>query len=220
MGCAVFNVCPQCGQYRADKIIDQSGPFAICPECGYRVAFRQMPLLLIGGASGTGKSAVVLALAGRLDGVVLLESDILWGPHFDQPGSGYRPFFEQWLRVAKNIGQSGRPVALFGAGLAVPDNIEPCVERRYFTAVHYLALVCREDVLAARLRARPGWRRSGEESFVAGQLQFNAWFMGQGQRATPPIALLDTTDRPLADSAQQVAVWIAEHAALQTKPVN
>ncbi len=47
----MFNVCYQCGQYRADKIIDPSGPAAICPECGHRHPFRKLPLLVVGGAS-------------------------------------------------------------------------------------------------------------------------------------------------------------------------
>ncbi|MEZ4519804.1 MAG: rRNA adenine N-6-methyltransferase family protein [Chloroflexota bacterium] len=53
---SIFNTCYNCGQYHADKAIDPDGPFAVCPECGYRHPFRQLPLLLVGGASGAGKS--------------------------------------------------------------------------------------------------------------------------------------------------------------------
>jgi hypothetical protein len=37
----------------------------------------------------------------------------------------------------------------------VPPELEPLPERALFRDVHYLALTCRADVLAARLRARP-----------------------------------------------------------------
>lgn len=204
----MLNVCWNCGLYRVDKVIDPVGPYAVCPECGHKHPFKQLPLLLVAGASGTGKSTVCQELLGRLDEVVLLDADILWQPAFNQPENQYRNFFETWLRMAKNIGQSGRPVVLFGAGLGVPDNIEPCIERRYFSEVHYLALVCAEERLRQRLQNRPMWRQSGQAEFIEGQIQFNQWFEERGRDPTPPIALLDTTSLAIPETTSQVASWI------------
>jgi broad-specificity NMP kinase len=201
----MFNVCYKCGLYRSDKIIDPSGPYAICPECGYKHPFRQLPLLMVAGASGAGKSSVCQALLGTMESVVQLDGDILWRKEFDTPENNYRDYFETWLRLAKNISQSGRPVVSFGAGMGVPVNIEPCVERRYFSTVHYLALVCDDDVLAQRLKARPAWRGSGEEAFIARQIQFNRWFKEQGN---PSACLIDTTNLPLDATAEHVTSWI------------
>lgn len=92
-----------------------------------------MPLHLVSGASGTGKTAVYHFLTGKVNEAVLLESDILWRSEFNKPETNYRDYFETWLRMCKNISQSGRPVVLFGAGVGVPDNMEPCIERRYFS---------------------------------------------------------------------------------------
>ena len=78
----MWNVCWHCGVYRANKLIDPDGPVAICPECGRRHPFRQLPQLLVSGASGAGKSTVCRALLGKLPEVVLLDSDILWLPGF------------------------------------------------------------------------------------------------------------------------------------------
>ena len=204
----MFNVCSACGLYRADKIVEQSEQpgyaDAICPACGHRHRFRQLPLLVVTGASGAGKSTVCQQLAGKIDCAVMLDVDILWRAEFDQPETAYRDFFETWLRLAKNIGQAGRPVVLVGAGVGVPENLEACIERRYLGPIHYLALVCADDVLAARLHSRPTWRQSGSDDFVETQQHFNRWF----QRRAPAIDRLDTTALSVAESTAQAAAWI------------
>ena len=203
----MINTCSQCGTYRPDKQIDPAGPFAICPECGYRQGFRQLPLLVVCGASGTGKSAVCQALTGLDPQSILLEADILWRKEFATPEDHYRGFFETWLRVCKNVAQSGRPVVLFCAG-GIPANLEPCVERRYFTQVHYLALTCQEQELTRRLQARPAWRNSGQPEFIQEQVQFNQWLIEIGQHGTPKIALVDTSDKPVEETQAAVLAWI------------
>ncbi len=75
----------------------------------------------------------------------------------------------------------------------MPDNSEPCIERRYFADVHYLALVCSDDVLASRLRGRPEWRQTHAPEYVSRQIAFNQWFKGRQRDLTPAVELLDTT---------------------------
>jgi hypothetical protein len=211
----MMNVCSQCGIYRSDKIIDTAGPYAICPECGYQTAFVIAPLMIVSGASGTGKTTVCQSLLGRLSQAILLDSDIIWRPEFNTPESKYRSFFETWLRISKNISQSGRPVTLFGAGVGVPENIESCVERRYFSQVHYLALVCSDDTLRDRLLSRPAWRLSNAPSYITEQVRFNHWFKQYIEQ--PPITLLDTTNSTINETSAQVAAWINGRIGVTSK---
>jgi AAA domain-containing protein len=215
----MMNICFQCGIYRADKIIDPDGPVAICPECGYRHRFARLPLLIVSGASGAGKSTVCRILLGRLPQVVILDSDILWRSEFNSPEYGSPDFIDTWLRVCKNISQSGRPVVLFGAGVGVPDYIEPRVERRYFATVHYHALVCDDNALAERLRRRPKWRGSGEPAYIKEHQQFNQWFKTYSS-AQPPIRLLDTTDLDAETAANRVELWINENLRDPGDPIR
>ena len=110
-----------------------------------------------------------------------------------------------------NVGQSGRPVVLFGAGMGVPANLEPCIHRRYFSRLHYLALVCDDDLLADRLAARPAWRGCADPAFIAAHQQFNRWFREEGPTTPPGIDLIDTTHQAPDETAAQVAAWIRAH---------
>jgi len=203
----MFNICYQCGEYQVDKIIDPEGPYAICPLCGYKHFFHYLPLLVVSGPSGAGKTAVLQQLLGKFKSAVLLDSDIIWRPEFNQPEERYRNFFESWLRIAFNIGQSGRPVVIFGAGFGVPENLESLVERRYFSDIKYLALICDELELKNRLLKRPEWRGI-DEDFVARQIEFSRWFKEQGSKGIPPVDLINTTNVPLGKTVKQVRQWI------------
>lgn len=205
----MINICHNCGQYRADKIIDPTGPFAICPLCQHPHRFRQLPLLIVCGPSGGGKSTVCERIAGTIDEAVVLDADILWRPEFNKPDDQYRDFFETWLRLAKNIAQSGRPLVLFNAG-AIPDNIEPRIERRYFSEVHYLAVICDDDILTRRLNLRPSRLRSHDGRFIDEQRAFNRRLKEQGGSPNSEIRLLDTSYEQVETTVERVVAWIKE----------
>jgi hypothetical protein len=212
----MFNVCSHCGLYAEEKHVRQgagSDAVALCPHCGYGHPFRQLPLFVITGASGSGKTAVGLELVEAqrraepwVPDYVYLEQDILWRDEFVDPENDYQAFRNMWLRVAKNVGQAGRPVVLCGS--AVPEQYERCPERRYFADIHYLALVCNDDLLRERLAARPGWRRSGNAAFLDQMLEFNRWFVENARAKEPGMTLLDTSALSVRESAMQVAGWI------------
>lgn len=205
----MFNVCPDCGVYSEEKSIDPRGPFAVCPNCGHAHRFVRLPLFIVTGASGAGKSIVCLELAARMPECVCLECDIFWRSEFATPEDDYYSFRNLCLRVAKNVGQSGHPVALFGS--AIPEQYETCAERRYFAEIHYLALVCEDKALAKRLQDRPGWRRSAAPETIRRMAEFNRWFFENAHTAQPPMTLLDTTALSIEQSVEQVANWIRSH---------
>ncbi|HEX8070320.1 MAG TPA: AAA family ATPase [Pyrinomonadaceae bacterium] len=207
----VFNVCVSCGGTHDAPEVDETGAFLVCPLCGDRRPYQRRPLMLVGGPAGAGKSATGAALVGHVGEAVILESDLLWRREFNTPADGYLDYMTLWLRLCAHIAQSGRPVALFGAGFAVPHNTQTLPARRLFSAIHYLALVCADDVLAARLRARPRWRDTREE-MIAEHVQFNHWLKANAATTTPPVTLIDTTKTPPAETAAAVATWIRRHA--------
>jgi len=204
----MFNVCPHCGEYADRKTIDPRGRFAICPACGHAHRFVQLPLFVLSGAGGTGKTVIGLKLATALPECVTMEADILWGAVPATAEDNYRSYRNTWLRVAKNVGQGGRPVVLVGT--ALPDQFEDCAERRYFTDLHYLALVCEWDILERRLRSRPGWRQSGSPAFLADMRAFNAYLQANAGLLTPPMTLLDTGTASPDESVAAVIAWVKQ----------
>lgn len=203
----MFERCDRCGADRPQW--QPSGSDALlCPECGQSAPFARVRLLLIGGASGSGKSAILSYLLRRRSSVTLLDSDILWREEFNRPEQNYAGFFGTWLQLALNIGQGGRPPAIFGAGFAVPENIENRPERRFFKAVYYLGLVVEETELIQRLRARPAWRRSTEEPELSRQIQFNQWLLEQARDAHSEVEILHTSNCSAEASSRAVAAWI------------
>jgi hypothetical protein len=207
----MFNVCPRCGEYSVEKAIDPTGPVAICPACQYAYPFLQQPLFLITGASGSGKTTACLELIPLLRSeCVILDTDILWGTVPATPEDDYRSYREMWLRVAKNIGQAGQPVALCGS--AIPQQYESCTERRYFSTLHYLALVCEDHLLIERLQSRPAWRKSSSPEVLERMGQFNRWLKANASKTQPPMTLYDTSYRSVAETAAYLAQWIRERS--------
>jgi adenylate kinase family enzyme/DNA-directed RNA polymerase subunit RPC12/RpoP len=204
----MFNVCSKCGLYHVDKIIDENGPYAVCPACGHKHKFKKLPLFIITGASGAGKSTICLELSRTVSQVIVMESDMLWRSEFNHPENNYREYRELWLRVCKNISQGGTPVVLCGS--AVPEQFEQCIERRYFSNLHYLAVVCEDEALAERLKARPTYRNCGDDEFIKSHLQFNNWFKSNHDKVTPSITLLDTTKDSVEESIKKINRWISE----------
>ena len=207
----MFNVCTACGLSHVEPELGEGGVL-ICSSCGERRrGFRKLPLLLVGGPAGAGKSTAGAMLLGELSEAVLIESDLLWRKEFNTPGDGYNNYFRLWLRLAAHISQSGRPVAIFGAGFAVPHSVEPLPERSLFSAVHYLGLTCDDDALTARLRARPTWRNTTDE-LIGEHVKFNHWLKENAADASPPVTLIDTTADSPEETAARVAAWIRERA--------
>ncbi|MGL4738208.1 MAG: hypothetical protein ACRCW2_12225 [Cellulosilyticaceae bacterium] len=202
----MFNICPECGAYRIDKIIDISKNEAICPICGYAYVFKRLPLFIITGASGAGKSSIGLELTKTMNEVIVMESDTLWSDKFIDPTNQYKEYGEMWLRLCKNIGQGGKPVVLCGS--CIPERFEGSDELRYFSEVHYLALVCEDEVIEKRLKARPDWRKCGSDAFIKVHRDFNNWFKQNAGLLSVPMDLIDTSYSDKEQTAEQTVAWI------------
>jgi len=205
-------VCEGCGGW-VEPVVDHEAQEWRCPGCGRATPGRLLPLFIVTGASGAGKTAVVTPLRGLLPDWDVFETDILWDSGHDaDPDRAWHFARSNWLRIAHSIAQSGRHTIL--CGTQVPEHIDRCDHRAFFPRVHYLNLHCDDAMRAARLRARPAWRGC-DEAFVAEQRNFARWLMGNAETAfDPPLVTIDTTEASVEDVAAQVATWARANAAV------
>lgn len=196
--------CEACGIERPDMIVDSARNKLICPACGHEREFNRLPLFAVGGASGTGKTAVCRTLAGSIQGLVCLDGDLFWDDRFTKEHAD--AFYEYVLRVAMNIAQSGVPTVIFNAGFGIPGNLENCTARRYFSQIHYLALWCVEEDLERRLARRPGI----SDEFIQNMTGFNRFFRFGAPEGEDGLAVkrLNTSGKTLEETADEVREWI------------
>ncbi len=202
----MFTICTNCGEYHPYKDVDPSGPYLICPHCNHKRKFTMVPLFIITGASGTGKSALLnelLQLDEKPD-LVYLESDMLWREEFAAQGT--QPYRDLWLHVCFNISQSKHPVALFGS--TSPSEFENSPMRKYFSEIHYLVLVCERGTLEDRLLRRPKWRSSSNPEKIREHIDWNQWFIENASSAGPRYSVLDTTNKGIVECVQGLIEWI------------
>lgn len=201
----MFHVCPQCGSYTVKKeCVGEDG--LRCPDCGFLQTVKKPPLFVLSGASGAGKSTLAAELYLKNPDIISMESDILWDSRYTEMQDNYRTYREMWLRVCHNISQNGTPVML--CGCALPEQFECCDERRYFSDIHYLAVVCDDEVLEGRLRARPDWRDCGGEEYIRSAVHFNHYLKENADKLIPKIALLDSSHLSLEEEMEFVNHWI------------
>lgn len=208
----MLNVCIHCKKYSAEKEIIEEGKFQRCPFCGHKQAITRWPLFIITGASAAGKSTISAQLFLHERDYHVIESDIFWSDYFNEPETDYRKYREYCLRICKNISQIGKPVVLCGS--AVPKQFENCTERRYFSEIHYLAVVCNEDILVRRLTEQ---RHIEDQDLIARSIDFNHWLKENATKTTPQIQLLDNSHLTVEEATRKTSEWIYKHL-LNTEP--
>lgn len=169
-----------------------------CARCGEETRLPGVPLFVVTGASGAGKTTITEPLRRLLPECAVFEADAI----LSVAALGWDAWRSTWLRVAREVALGGRATVLTGS--LTPDQLSGLPARRLVGPVHFANLDCRDQVLAERLLARPAWRGTSSAAKVAEHQRFAAWLRA---RIDPSF---DTSLLDAREVAEQVAGWVKE----------
>jgi predicted kinase len=167
-----------------------------CPRCGSESWLPALPLFVVTGASGAGKSTITEPLRGLLPGFLVFESDVI----LHVAALGWDTWRNTWLQLCHAAALGGQATVLTGS--LTPDQLDRLPARKLIGPIHFALLDCPDAVLADRLRARPAWRGTSAEAKIIEHQRFAEWLRA---RITPAF---DTSTASAAKVAEDVAAWV------------
>ena len=167
-----------------------------CPRCGAGSWLPALPLFVVTGASGTGKSTITGPLRALLPGCLVAETDVI----LHVAALGWDTWRNTWLQLAHAVALGGQATVLTGS--FAPGQLERLPARKLIGPIHFALLDCPDDVLAGRLRARPAWRGTSSPAKITENQRFAAWLRA---RVTPSI---DTSTATPDEVAGRIAAWV------------
>jgi len=167
-----------------------------CPACGDVQHVPALPLFVVTGASGAGKTTVTGPLRGLLPDCEVFEADLT----LQVAALGWDTWRNTWLRLAHGVAMNGRVTVLCGSLL--PSQLEDLPARKLLGPIHFCNLDCPDEVLAARLRARPSWRHDSIETTIGEHERFAAWLRAHIRPSW------DTSVHTPAGAAGLIAAWV------------
>lgn len=162
----------------------------------------KLPLFIVTGASGSGKTYVIKELRRMMPDYDVFDPDDL----VEFIGHAWGKMRNIWLRVARNIAQSGRMTII--CGTMMPWDIEKCADFAFFKHVYYINLHCDEETREKRLRER-NW----SEEEIQNHINFaNRLLEIADEVYNPPMPTVDTTHTDVIKVASQIKEWVLQYA--------
>lgn len=197
----MIGICPKCGNDEWDKHVD--GATVACPKCGHSWNLRKLPLMILTGCSGVGKTTTAQAIMQRAVDFVVLDADMFYGVMSIETEDDERDRVEQMMSLSKNIHQSGQPVLWTMAGNL--DKLGNAYNRQFFSEIACLALVCEETALRRRMTEGRGIT---DPAWIESSVDYNRYFMTHDALGDTRFDRLDITGRQPDEVASLVIEWV------------
>jgi len=199
-----MNFCTNCEGGRPHRKPERG--IAICEECGTENEVPWVPLLVITGGGGCGKTAVTQNLLRKENPYVVIEADYLLGG---------RKAFDSWdsywnyvAIVSRTLARNLRPIVL--VGWVPPSLIEKTASSKYFSVVHFLVLTCDPEIQTERLKARYRFGDSEPPPESITNALNGTNHIVEEANSRPNATVLDTTNLTQYETTSMVDRWILE----------
>ena len=195
--------CIKCGNHKWDKSVEDNR--IVCPECGHSWPDVKLPLFFLTGCSGIGKTTIAHELMFATSDIVVLDADFFYNimPHETQ--EDYLQQIEKLEDLSKDIMQAGKPVLWAMAGNL--DKLNKVYNRRFFSGVYCLALVCEEETLVHRMK---DGRNIWDEAWIGDSIQYNQYFKTHTNLQDMPFEVCDTEGKTVFEVVEEVQNWVAK----------
>ena len=114
-----------------------------CRECGAEWEFQSLPLFILTGCSGVGKTTTAIEIIRKKVDFVVFDADIFAGFINWNDEESCNSWVELIENISKDIMQSGKPVLWTMAGCL--ERLPKAYNSRYFSEIIVLALVTDEN---------------------------------------------------------------------------
>ena len=197
----MIEICSACGNHEWDKEI--TGNKLRCPKCGAEWEFISLPLYILTGCSGVGKTTTAIEIMRKKVDFVVLDADsttqyVDWNDE-----ESCRDWMEMILNISKDIMQSGKTVLWTMAGCL--DRLSKAYNVRYFSEIKCLALVCEDAALRERMQEGRGIT---DEGWLKGSADYNRYFREHNSLGETRFETFDITGKKPAEVAEYVIRWV------------
>ena len=176
----MIGICPKCGNHQWDKEV--KGNEIFCPKCGNNWKFTRLPLFILSGCSGVGKTTTAMEIIRRTTEFTVLDADMFYNIMPHETDEDYFDQAEQIGSLSKNHNS------------------------RFFPAIYCLALVCDEELLRARMR---NGRGITDEEWIQSSVDYNHYFKTHRQLGDMAFDTWDISGKTPAEAADYVIQWVA-----------
>ncbi len=166
---------------------------------------QKLPLFIITGASGVGKTTVMHELRTILPEFVVFSTDL------DNFGSTadkleYQDRYNLLLHFANAVAKSGRGTIICGTFMTW--DAEKCDTYANFSEVCFINLHCDDLTRSSRLRSRED-KAIWTEDMLKQHEEFAQWLLDHADTDyNPPMPIIDTTSTPPSQVAEQIKSYI------------
>ena len=198
----MLGICQKCGNTQWDKEVQ--GNKIICPKCGNCWTFKKLPVFILTGCSGIGKTTTAQELQRMTEKYVVLDMDFLYNimNHPQSLDDNYN-MIEQALSLSKNINQTGKAVVWTCAGNL--EKFPRVYSARFFSDIKVLALTASPEVIRKRMMEG---RNIEDESWIQGSIDYNEYLRTHNSVEDTKYDKMDCSAETPKEIAEKVLEWL------------